>query len=170
MVAIQEPTGALALHENEGPDDGVGTRERAGMIDRYEDATLALDIPQVDIPAIHNFSAGIYSRHVVIPAGVLITGRKHRHSHLVMIAHGRVTIWDEQHGTQNLVGFTVFESKPGARRMIYAHEETIFITLHATNETDIEKVEEEIYFPSEVVDELKRRRAVAALNQGEPKP
>ena len=37
-------------------------------------------------------------------------------------------------------------SKPGARRVIYAHEDSIFVNVHKnpTNEKDIKKLEEEI--------------------------
>jgi hypothetical protein len=35
-------------------------------------------------------------------------------------------------------------SRPGTKRVGYAHEDTIWTTIHATEETDMEKVEKEL--------------------------
>jgi hypothetical protein len=35
-------------------------------------------------------------------------------------------------------------TKAGTKRIIYAHTDCIFVTVHATNETDVDKIEEEI--------------------------
>ena len=33
---------------------------------------------------------------------------------------------------------------PGTKRVIYTHTDCLFVTVHVTNETDLEKIEEEM--------------------------
>ena len=35
-------------------------------------------------------------------------------------------------------------TKPGTKRIIYTHSDCIFITVHATEETDVAKIEEQV--------------------------
>ena len=35
-------------------------------------------------------------------------------------------------------------TKPGTKRIIYAHTDCVFITVHATEETDVSKIEEQV--------------------------
>ena len=35
-------------------------------------------------------------------------------------------------------------TKPGTKRIIYTHTDCIFITVHATEETDVAKIEEQV--------------------------
>ena len=37
-----------------------------------------------------------------------------------------------------------FVSKAGIQKVVFAHEDTIWTTIHATNETDIDKLENEL--------------------------
>jgi hypothetical protein len=39
---------------------------------------------------------------------------------------------------------TVIKSKPGIKRVGYAHEDTVWITVHPTDETDLDKLEENL--------------------------
>lgn len=157
MNAVAEtPPAAVAAHVTPCGDSVIGRLERA-----------MLDLPQVELPPTHTFSDGIYSRHITIPAGVLLTGKVHRRRHLVIVAKGDISVYDEQHGVRRLAAPAVFESMPGARRMGYAHEETVFITVHATRTRDLGQLEAELFEPSAIADELARRQA---LGQGGPKP
>ena len=35
-------------------------------------------------------------------------------------------------------------TKPGTKRIIYTHTDCIFVTVHATDETDVAKIEEQV--------------------------
>ena len=37
-----------------------------------------------------------------------------------------------------------FVSRPGTKRVGLAHADTVWVTIHATEETDLEKIEEEV--------------------------
>ena len=35
-------------------------------------------------------------------------------------------------------------TKPGTKRVLYIHEETVWITVHATDKTDLQEIEDEL--------------------------
>lgn len=140
----------------------------ASVIDRVEQAMLGM--PQVEIEPVHSFSDGVYARQITIPAGTLLTGRVHKHRHLCIIASGDIAVFDEQHGVKRVQGPLTFESQPGARRMGYAHTDTVFITIHATRTRNLEQLEAELFEPSSIADELLRRKAERLETKGETKP
>ena len=100
-------------------------------------------LPQVDCPVRHYFAPGMAAREMTIPAGVVITGAVHRHEHLCTVSKGRILV-STDNGMAELVAPFTFVSKPGAKRVGYAIEETVWTTYHATDTTDIDKLIEEI--------------------------
>ena len=56
---------------------------------------------------------------------------------------GEMSILTEE-GIQNIKAPYQGVTKPGTKRAIYTHEECIFITVHATENTTVEDVEEEV--------------------------
>ncbi len=103
-------------------------------------------MPQVEINTIHRFTDGVYSREITIPAGVSLVGAKHLTEHFYVISKGECVFSDNTsqealsapyHGT----------TSPGTKRAIYALTDTIITTFHATNETDINKIESDIIEP-----------------------
>jgi hypothetical protein len=96
--------------------------------------------PQIEFEAIHHFSPGIYARELHIPAGAIVTGKIHKTEHLCIMS-GDLEIMSE-YGGGRFTGHHTFLSKPGVKRIVYAHADTVFTTIHATLETDIAKLEE----------------------------
>ena len=56
---------------------------------------------------------------------------------------GEMSILTEE-GIQNIKAPYQGITKPGTKRAIYTHEECVFITVHATDNTTIEDVEDEV--------------------------
>jgi hypothetical protein len=79
--------------------------------------------------AVHHFAPGMYGREFSMPAGMLVVGKIHRHAHLMMCVKGRATVVDEFGRYEVSAGF-VQTSKPGAKRVVLAHEDTVFVTVH----------------------------------------
>lgn len=102
-------------------------------------------LPQVDCPVRHWFAPGIYAREMTIPAGVVLTGAVHRHEHLCTVSKGRIAVSTDE-GMKELCAGATIVSAPGAKRVGYAIEETIWTTYHPnpTNERDLDKVMAEI--------------------------
>lgn len=97
--------------------------------------------PQIDPPLHHHFADGSYAREMLIPAGSMIIGKIHRHAHVNVISKGRIYVATE-FGTEILEAPLTFVSKPGTKRAVYAITDTVWTTIHVTNETDLAKVEE----------------------------
>lgn len=97
--------------------------------------------PQVEVPLKHTFSPGCYCREVVLKKGTLAMGKIHKFPCLTIIASGEVTVLSIDGPMRVKAPFT-FVSSPGAKRLVYAHEETVWVTVQGTDETDIAKIEE----------------------------
>ena len=103
-----------------------------------ENALLSME--QVSLDLTHHFSRGIYARQMFIPKGTILTGKLHKHNHLNVMLYGDIEIATED-GSKRMTEPCMFESKAGTKRAGFAHEDTVWITIHATEETDIEKIE-----------------------------
>lgn len=115
-------------------------------IDELEDKMRALP-NQVDIAAMdvrHHFTNnGLYAREMIIPKGTLITGKIKKHEHISVLSAGFVTEVTEA-GVQHIKAPYTMVSLPGTKRAVLAHETTVWTTIHATNETDLDKLEAEL--------------------------
>ena len=98
---------------------------------------------QAETETIHHFSDGIYARELRIPAGVCIVGALHKTKHFMMVSKGRCSIATHEGSTVVEAPYIV-ETQPGIKRVVYAETDTIMTTFHVTNETDIEKIAEQI--------------------------
>ena len=98
---------------------------------------------QAETETIHHFSDGIYARELRIPAGVCIVGALHKTRHFMMVSKGRCSIATHEGSTVVEAPYMV-ETQPGIKRVVYAETDTVMITFHVTNETDIEKIAEQI--------------------------
>jgi hypothetical protein len=99
------------------------------------------NLPQADCPVRHLFAPGIYAREMTIPAGVALTGAVHKTEHLSIVSKGRIAVTTDD-GVKVLCAGEAFVSKPGAKRAGFALEETVWTTIHPTDETDIDKLVE----------------------------
>jgi hypothetical protein len=101
-----------------------------------------------EIPGVkHYFAPGVYAREMLIPQGKLIVGKIHRHAHLNIISYGSVKVSTE-FGPMAFKGPYTFTSQPGTKRVVYAEEDTLWTTIHVTEETDLEKIEDFVIAPS----------------------
>lgn len=97
----------------------------------------------VECPLTHHFAPGLYAREILLPKDSLVVGKIHKHAHVNNISKGRVLVATE-FGAEEFVAPCQFVSKPGTKRAVYALEDTIWTTYHPTEETDLEKIEEEV--------------------------
>ena len=94
-------------------------------------------------PVKHTFAGGCYIREIYNPANELIITKIHKKEHPFFLMKGEMSILTEE-GIQHIHAPYQGVTKPGTKRAIYTHEECIFITVHATENTNIEDVEEEV--------------------------
>lgn len=102
-----------------------------------------LPLPQVECPVTHGFSPGVYLRTIHMPAGTLVIGHKHRTKHFNVILKGSVKVLMDGK-LHRLKAPLVFESEAGVRKVLYIEEDCDWATIHATDETDVAKLEEQL--------------------------
>jgi quercetin dioxygenase-like cupin family protein len=103
-------------------------------------------MPQAELVTEHYFSSGMYCRKVSRPAGTLIVGKVHKEHHFFLCAKGEIIAWTEN-GMKRLQAGDVVESKPGTKRVTLAVEDSIGITIHKTDKTDLDEIEAELIEP-----------------------
>lgn len=99
-------------------------------------------LPQTLPPIKHTFSKNVYAREMTMAAGTMIIGKIHKHQNLNIISKGKVSFFSVD-GAVHAEAPCTFVSTPGVKRVIFAHEETVWTTIHGTGETDLAKIEDE---------------------------
>jgi len=97
-------------------------------------------MPQVDVNTKHYFGPSIYIREVTMPAGAVVIGKPHRKEHMCVMLQGRMIIVDADGNKKELVAPMTFVGGAG-RKVAYILETTVFQNILATEETDIEVLE-----------------------------
>lgn len=87
---------------------------------------------QVEIPPTHRFINGMYMREITIPKGTLLTGRIHKFDHFDVMLSGDISVSSDDGTVKRLTGINIMEGKAGKKRAGYAHEDTRWITVHAS--------------------------------------
>jgi hypothetical protein len=115
-------------------------------VEALEGALLAEE--QVEIPVTHHFGPGIYIREISVPAGTLIIGHHHKGPCLNELLKGSMRIIGADGEAKTIEAPFMFTS-PAGRKVGYALTDVIFRNLHATDETDLDRLEEQLIDKSE---------------------
>ena len=91
----------------------------------------------------HYHAPGLYGREMWMPEGCLITGKIHKTEHICVLSMGTVTVANGTDVVTYEAPATII-SPVGAKRAIYAHEDSVWTNFHATELGDPEEIEEEI--------------------------
>lgn len=115
--------------------------------------------PQVAIPVVNRFAAGMYVREITIPADTLMTGKVHRAEHVSIMLSGEMTVLTES-GMRRVCGPQVFISPPGTKRVGYSHTETRWVTVHLNPDEcrEVELIESRLVEPWSIAEVLERAR------------
>jgi len=102
-----------------------------------------LQLPQTVLPIEHYHIDGVYARSMFIPAGTLLTGKIHNFESIAILAKGTIRITN---GTESYVISEghIMVDQPGVKRLGYAETDVVFITVHRTDNTEIEAIEDEL--------------------------
>ncbi len=105
------------------------------------------ELPQVEIQTDHYFADGMYARVVSRKAGVVIVGKVHKREHLYIVTKGCVLVTNgDQEPVIHQAG-SVIISRPGTKRAVLSIEDSICMTVHRTDKTDLDDIEEELIEP-----------------------
>lgn len=96
--------------------------------------------PQLNLITDHFFSPGIYTRVLHIPKGCLLTGKIHKEPILNIMIKGEISVLLGEE-FKRIVAPYICISPAGSKKLGYAHEDTIWVGCHGTDDFDLAKIE-----------------------------
>lgn len=93
-----------------------------------------------EITTFHYFCDGMVARECRIPAGLLLTGRIHKHDHIMTLSAGDADISD-QFGNGRFQAPYTFVSMAGAKRILLTYTDVVITSYHRTDITDLTEFE-----------------------------
>lgn len=114
----------------------------------HELQAAAAKLPQLELETLHYFAPGMYARVVARPKDAVIVGKVHKAEHFYIVTRGRVAV-DSGDGAVIYESGAVIVSKPGTKRAVLALEDSICMTVHRTDNTDLAEIEAELVEPDD---------------------
>ena len=112
-------------------------------------------------PLIHRFTDGLYSREVTLGAGCLVTSKTHKVQHQFFLLSGSVLVWNNEGDAEYIKAPFVGITEVNTRRVVYAIEDSVWITCHPNPDNelldDLEGRVFEEYTNTLLTDEMKGR-------------
>jgi hypothetical protein len=100
-----------------------------------------LKFPQIDLPVHHILHGGMYSRSLVIPAGVAIAGAFIQVP-TTLVVSGNVTVYANDQAYE-IDGYQVLVASAGRKQVFVAHTDTNMTMTFATDAKTVEDAENE---------------------------
>ncbi len=90
-------------------------------------------------PLKHTFADGLYIREIFMPKGQIISTGIHKKEHPYFVLKGDISVLTDE-GIKRIKAPYNGITKPGTKRLIYMHEDSVWITVHATDKSTVESV------------------------------
>ena len=97
------------------------------------------------VPIRHFFMDGVYIREMTMFKDNFVIGAIHKHLHMCFLLQGHLTVANEE-GVIDHIAPCFIVSTPGIKRVLYAHEDSIWYNTHKnpTNTEDVIQLEKDI--------------------------
>ena len=105
---------------------------------------------EVDPGTIHHFSSGLYAKQMHLPKGYFAVSHKHHYDHLSILAKGKAIVKTDLDEGTIYTAPACIEIKKDLNHSITALEDVVWFCIHATSETDVDKVDEVLIKKEEV--------------------
>ena len=122
-------------------------------MDILEAVMLNSDLPLLDCPLKHYFIGGMYLRIIYAPKGLQAVTMLHKTNHPFFLMKGKIKVYSDNEGVQELEAPYVNCTQQGTRRYIEILEDVVFCTVHRTDvvpesgsEEDIDKAVDKVMF------------------------
>jgi quercetin dioxygenase-like cupin family protein len=103
--------------------------------------TSLVNIAPPDLNIKHHFSSGVYIKQMRLPKAHYAETHEHKYDHFGLLGSGSASV--EIDGAKHTYeGPCVIEIKAGAKHKITALTDITWFCIHATNETDIKKIDQ----------------------------
>lgn len=94
----------------------------------------------IDLHIQHHFSSGVYAKQMELPAAHYAESHEHIYDHLSILAAGHVTVEIDNEVIEYRAP-AVVHIAAGKKHRIEALTDSVWFCVHATDETDPEKVD-----------------------------
>lgn len=105
---------------------------------------IMLTMPTIINHVDHVFAKGAYMRCISMAAGTHIISKRHKTQHISVVVQGDCTISKENGTTVRVKAPHIFVTEPDTKRAIIVHTDTIWMTFHVTDKTDVAEIEKDI--------------------------
>jgi quercetin dioxygenase-like cupin family protein len=101
---------------------------------------METDMIEIDLGVVHHFAGGLYAKEMLLPAKHFAVSHAHAYDHLSILAKGSVTV-EVQGVRTEYTAPACINVLAGEHHTITAHEDSVWFCVHATDETDVEKID-----------------------------
>lgn len=136
LIAVDPVSGELLC-----PFDDV--QARRGWITRLGHVLQSLPGDKGKLDVKHSFLDGVYMRELFIPKGTLLVGKVHKLACMNLVTKGDISVLTETGSARVKAGYSVV-SPAGIQKVGYAHEDTVFVNVFRTDETNPDLIEQAI--------------------------
>jgi len=97
------------------------------------------------VPIRHFFMDGVYVREMTMYKDTVVVGAIHKHLHMCFLLTGKITVANEEETVDHIAPCFII-STPGIKRVLYAHEDSVWYNTHKnpSNTEDTEDLEKGI--------------------------
>jgi hypothetical protein len=141
-LATQSPPNTLAAHAAAQPV--FPANERLNELCRALSPT-----PFQQENVTHTFTPGLYTRTGRAFAGEVVVSKIHKTEHPFVILEGVANVRDDQGEWRRIEAPYFGVTRPGTQRVLVVEEDIVWLTFHATEETDLAKIEALIIQPND---------------------
>jgi quercetin dioxygenase-like cupin family protein len=96
---------------------------------------------EVDLGTQHHFSSGMYAKQMKLPKGYFALSHAHEYDHLSILSSGEVIVKTDEKAIKYTAPACI-TIKKGLHHSVTALEDTVWFCIHATEETNPDKVDE----------------------------
>ena len=88
---------------------------------------------------------GVYVREMFMRKDTAVVGAIHKHLHMCFLLTGRITVVNEKETIEHIAPCFII-STPGIKRVLYAHEDSVWFNTHKnpSNIEDLDQLERDI--------------------------
>lgn len=121
------------------------------------------DMPQLPNEPIHRFANGVYARELTLPKGATAVGKIHKTQHIAVVLKGVCSVASDNGVVELIQAPMTLVCEAGTKRVVYAHEETVWTTFHPCTSQNVLELEQAL-----VADSFEDYQAFV-LEQSKPK-
>ena len=109
-----------------------------------EQAIDSGQLTQIEAPLEHYHTNDLYGRRIYVQEGATVVTKVHKSEHITVALKGHAVVVDEIGERFDVVAPSVFITKPGTQRAVYAVTDVEWLTVHACQEKQLENIEKSL--------------------------